>query len=316
MQIKKKEQKFISLVVYLNNAENKVIPFLNKILPVIEDNFMQYELVCVDDGCTDGSIQVLKDYLKEKKRSVMVNIIHMSFFHGLESSMNAGRDLAIGDFVYEFDSTDVDYNPKLLIHLYDKLLEGYDIVSAGIKGKIPLTSRMFYYIYNKTSRGKGIIGPESFRLVSRRAINRVKTIGQYIPYRKAIYSNCGLRTEIIVYEPQNKERHERKKNPAERAHLAFDSFIYFTNALEKISALLSGLFLLVILGTVIYIIKDLFLGERVVEGWISTMGFMALGFFGVFVLLTIILKYLSVMLNLIFRQQRYLISDIEKVGKE
>jgi len=52
-----------------------------------------------------------------------------------------------------------------------------------------------------------------------------------------------------------------------------------------------------------------------VEGWLSTMGFLALGFFGVFALLTIILKYLSVMLNLIFKQQRYLVSDIEKVVK-
>jgi len=45
------------------------------------------------------------------------------------------------------------------------------------------------------------------------------------------------------------------------------------------------------------------------------MSFLALGFFGVFALLTIILKYLSVLLNLVFRQQRYLVADIEKVVK-
>ena len=316
MQMKKKEQKFISLVVYLNNVENKITHFLDTILPVMEDNFMQYELVCVDDGCTDETIDVLKEYLKTEKKSVMVNIIHMSFFHGLESSMNAGRDLAIGDFVYEFDSIYVDYDPELLLQVYNRLLEGYDIVSAGIKGNISFTSGMFYYFYNKTSRGKGKIGPESFRLVSRRAINRIKSIGQYIPYRKAIYSNCGLKNSVIFYQPSNKERHERKKNQAERASLALDSFIYFTNALERISAYISGIFLVVTLGMGIYLIKDLLLGEHVVEGWMSTMGFLSVGFFGVFVLLTIILKYLSVMLNLIFRQQRYLISDIEKVGKE
>ena len=43
------------------------------------------------------------------------------------------------------------------------------------------------------------------------------------------------------------------------------------------------------------------------------MSFLALGFFGVFALLTIILKYLSVLLNLIFRQQRYLVNEIEKM---
>lgn len=46
------------------------------------------------------------------------------------------------------------------------------------------------------------------------------------------------------------------------------------------------------------------------------MGFLALGFFGVFALLTIILKYLSVLLNLIYKHQRYLVSDIEKIARK
>ena len=65
----------------------------------------------------------------------------------------------------------------------------------------------------------------------------------------------------------------------------------------------------------IYIISDFFNVHKPVEGWLSTVGFLALGFFGVFALLTIILKYLSVLLNLIFKQQRYLVADIEKVVK-
>ena len=102
---------------------------------------------------------------------------------------------------------------------------------------------------------------------------------------------------------------------SERTTLALDSFIYFTNVLERASAIICGLFLLVTIGVGVYIFSDLFRGAQTVEGWFSTMGFLALGFFGVFALLTIILKYLSVMLNLIFKHQRYLVSDIEKVVK-
>jgi dolichol-phosphate mannosyltransferase len=76
------------------------------------------------------------------------------------------------------------------------------------------------------------------------------------------------------------------------------------------------LFLLISVVTGVFIAKDFFSGASVVEGWMSTMAFLTIGFFGVFALLTIILKYLSVILNLIFRQQRYLISDIEKVVAE
>lgn len=316
MYSNKKEKKFISLVVYLHNVEKEVVPFFERVIPVFEEKFEQYEVVCVDDGCTDGTVAVLKDYLEEHKLSVMVNIVHMSFYHGLESAMNAGRDLAIGDFIYEFDSIYVDYETGLLEQVYEKLLAGNDIVAAGTNGAIRLTSRIFYGLYNKTSRGKGKIGPETFRIVSRRAINRVKNIGQYIPYRKAVYSNCGLNTAVILYEPTQKSGRKKEANSGERASLALDSFIYFTNALEGVSAIICAVFLCISIGMGIYIIKDFIGGYSVVEGWLSTMGFLSLGFFGVFALLTIILKYLSVMLNLIFRQQRYLVADIEKVVKE
>lgn len=315
MHNSKKEKKFISLVVYLHNVQQDVVPFFEKVIPVFEDNFTQFEIVCVDDGCTDGTVGVLKEYLDSNKVSVMVNIVHMSFFHGLESAMNAGRDLAIGDFIYEFDSVVVDYPTDLLMGVYQKLLEGNDVVAAGTDGNIRLTSRVFYSLYNKTSKARGKIGPESFRIISRRAVNRVKSIGQYIPYRKALYSNCGLNTALITYSPINGQADKKKQSTGERASLALDSFIYFTNALERLSAIISGAFLILTIGMGIYIIKDFVTGVSIVEGWMSTMGFMALGFFGVFALLTIILKYLSVMLNLIFRQQRYLVADIEKVVK-
>ena len=45
----------------------------------------------------------------------MVNVVHMSFFQGLESAMNAGRDIAIGDFVFEFDDILVDYEPDVMM---------------------------------------------------------------------------------------------------------------------------------------------------------------------------------------------------------
>ena len=131
-----------------------------------------------------------------------------------------------------------------------------------------------------------------------------------------MYANCGLNTATVFYHSKDvKVRVKNKIVASERTTLALDSFIYFTNVLERLSAILCGLFLLFSVGMGIYIILDMFNKNKPVEGWLSTMGFLALGFFGVFALLTIILKYLSVMLNLIFKQQRYLVSDIEKVVK-
>lgn len=310
------EKKFVSLVIYLHNSAEYLRKFMDTVIPVFENNFEQFEIVCVNDACTDHTIELLKEYVEEKHLTAMVNVVHMSFFQGLESAMNAGRDISIGDFVYEFDDIFVDYETNLIIDVYQKLLEGNDVVSASSKGKLRLTSRLFYALYNRTSRGKGKIGPETFRIVSRRAINRIKSMGQYIPYRKAVYHNCGLKTATINYDSAQKDvRIKNKTIASERTSLALDSFIYFTNALERISAIISGVFLFFIVAMALYIIHDAISASRPVEGWLSTMGFLALGFFGVFVLLTIILKYLSVLLNLIFKQQRYLVADIEKVVK-
>ncbi|MCM1175801.1 MAG: glycosyltransferase [Blautia sp.] len=317
MNNQKKEKKFISLVVYLHNVEKYIQHFMASVIPVCERSFQDFEIVCVDDGCTDATIERLKEYLEKNQIKVMVNVIHMSFFQGMESAMNAGRDMAIGDFVYEFDDVFVDYPPEMLLRVYGKMLEGNDIVAASSKGKLRFTSRLFYALYNMTSRSNSRIGPETFRIVSRRAINRIKSMGRYIPYRKAVYSNCGLAMTTLYYE--STDRTARIKNKAvisERTSLALDSFIYFTNVLEKLSMIVCAVFLLVTVGVGIYIISDLFGPGEPTEGWLSTMGFLALGFFGVFALLTIILKYLSVVLNLIFKQQRYLVADIEKVAND
>lgn len=312
----KKEKKFISLVVYLHNTASYLKYFLDTVIPVCDSHFEQFEIVCVNDACQDDTVEVLKKYVEDHKLKTMVNIVHMSFFQGLESSMNAGRDIAIGDFVYEFDDIFVDYEPAVILEAYDRLIAGNDIVAASSKGKLRVTSRLFYSLYNSTSRGNGKIGPETFRIVSRRAINRIKSMGQYIPYRKAVYANCGLHTATVFYDSKdNRVRLNNKIVASERTALALDSFIYFTNVLERVSAVICGLFLLFTVGMGIYIVLDMFNKTKPVEGWLSTMGFLALGFFGVFALLTIILKYLSVMLNLIFKQQRYLVSDVEKVVK-
>ena len=199
----KMEKKFVSLVVYLHDAAPYIKYFLDTVLPVCEENFEQFEVVCVDDGCMDGTVELLREYVEKRQLKAMVNVVHMSFFQGLESAMNAGRDIAIGDFVYEFDDIFVDYEPEVIMEVYRKLLEGNDIVAASSRGKLRFTSRMFYALYNTTRKGNEKIGPETFRLVSRRAINRIKSMGQYIPYRKAVYMNCGLKTSTIHYDSRD-----------------------------------------------------------------------------------------------------------------
>lgn len=306
------EKKFVSAVVYLHSDEKFAGEFFDKIISAIDEAFSQYEIVLVDDACEDGTLELLKKKIAERGIKQMISVVHMGFYQGLEASMNAGRDVSIGDFVFEFDTVNVDYEPSLIMDIYNRVSEGFDIVAASSKGKKKFTSKLFYSLFNKTNRGKVNITSESFRIISRRAINRVKSLGQFIPYRKAVYANCGLKTDRIFYTPTTNTRQTTSKRA--RTGLALDSFIYFTNALEKLSAIISAVFLAFTLVMGVYILVDHFIEKNIVEGWTSTMIFMSVGFFGIFALLTIIMKYMSVLLNLEFRKQRYLVADIEKLG--
>ena len=311
-----KEKNFVSCVIYLHNDSNSVKDFLGMICHSMKNNFEKYEIICVNDGCTDDTILQVRDFLEEEKEQHVVSLINLSYYQGVENAMNAGRDLAVGDFLFEFDSCIKDFEESLLMEVYRRSLVGYDVVAAAPLRYVPLSSRLFYTVYNWGSRYKGKIRQERFRIISRRAINRVNQMNAYIPYRKALYVNCGLKMDTIVYD--NKVGYRKMHNKEERgtrSGLALDTIIIFTNVLEKVSLLLSIGFMAMMLFTIGDIVYTIFGDVKPIEGWLSTVCLISVGFFMLFVMLTMIFKYLSVILNMMFRRQRYVIEGVEKLTK-
>lgn len=316
--VQNKEKNFVSCVIYLHNEGSAVKDFLHKICQTMQDNFEKYEIVCVNDGCTDDTLEQIRDFLDELERSPVVSVINLSFYQGVETAMNAGSDLAVGDFLFEFDKCQLDFDEELIMKIYRRALEGYDVVAAAPMHGVALSSRLFYAIYNWGSRFASKIRQERFRVVSRRAINRVNQMNTYIPYRKAMYMNCGLKTDTILYDNRAAGVSHRSGNREERGNrstLAGDTIIIFTDVLERISLAVS----VVLLGALIimfgYIVYSIFSTVRPVEGWLSIMALLSFGFFMMSVMLTLIFKYLSVILSMSFKRQRYVIEGVEKLTK-
>ena len=248
------------------------------------------------------------------EKKPVVSLVNLSYYQGIESAMNAGCDLAVGDFLFEFDRCELDFEPSLIMDVYRRALEGCDVVAAAPKFGVPLSSKLFYKVYNWGNRYRGKIRQERFRVISRRAVNRVNQMNTYVPYRKAMYMNCGLKTDTIVYD--NKESAKKTRNREERikrSTLAADTIIIFTDVLEKISMAVSAVLFGVILVMFGWVVYSVFSKVRPVEGWMSLMALISFGFFMVSVMLTLILKYLSVILNMSFRRQRYVIEGVEKL---
>lgn len=307
-----KEQNFISAVIYVHNSESLIEPFLKTVIRVLEENFEHSEVICVNDASGDGSLAAIRK-ASSAASAASVSVVNMSYFHGLEMAMNAGADLAIGDFVLEFDGACPDFEPEEIMRIYRHSLTGYDIVSASPDRQERFTSALFYRVFNQYAHLSGKITTERFRILSRRAINRISSLNKTIPYRKAVYANCGLKTDCVKYAVREAgARAEDRREKRYRAGLAVDTMILFTDLGYKFSMAMTMVMMLMSVFMIVYSVA-VYVTAHPVAGWTTTVLFLSCAFFGLFGILTIIIKYLGLLVDLVFRKKRYVFEGVEKL---
>ncbi len=307
----KRENNFISAVVYVRNDEKWLEHFIRLLNRRLQTDYKKYEIIFVNDASSDGSVNVIKQ-VSEQLEGVNVSVIHLRYFHGNELAMNAGIDMAIGDFIYEFDSVFVDYDEAVIRKVYDMALEGNDIVTACPDKGQRFTSGAFYYLFARLSEQKYEMRTERFRIVSRRAVNRIHAMNRTVCYRKAVYANCGLKEAQYIYTAAKEKTAAGKELTPYRMHLAMDSFILFTEAGYKIASHMTVGMMVIAFLCAIYTV-GIFITGNAMEGWTTTMLFLSLAFFGLFAILTMVMKYLSVIVRLLFYKNNYNYESIEKI---
>lgn len=310
-----KEKNFVSAVIYVHNAQQRIAKFLRAIIEVMEANFEHSEIICVNDSSDDDSLSVIKK-VSEDASKTSISVVNMSYFHGLELAMNAGMDMAIGDFVFEFDNTNLDFEGAVIMQIYEHSLEGYDIVSASPDKREKFTSKLFYRVFDQFANISYKLSTESFRVLSRRVINRISSMNKSVLYRKALYANCGLKTDNIVYHVKEigGVNFTDKKEKNYRSGLAVDSLILFTEVGYRFSMIMTMLMMIMSLFVIAYTIITYFMVNPV-AGWTTTILFLSVCFFGLFGILTIIIKYLQLLVDMVFKRKHYSFESIEKITK-
>lgn len=309
-----KEKNFASAVIYVHNAENRIENFLKTIIGIMETNFEHSEIICVNDSSDDNSLSLIKK-TSECASTTSISVVNMSYFHGLELSMNAGIDMSIGDFVFEFDNTYLDFEPSVVMDIYNRSLKGYDIVSASADRKEKFTSKMFYKVFDRYTDLSYKMSTESFRVLSRRVLNRIDSMNKTIPYRKAVYANCGLKTDNIKYKVVNQvSLSTDKKEKNFRSNLAVDSLILFTEMGYSFAKVMTILMMCMSVFMIVYSVV-IYATSNPVAGWTTTILFLSVAFFGLFGILTIVIKYLQLLVDLVFKRKQYSFESIEKLTK-
>ncbi len=194
----------ISIVVPCKN-EQEVLPlfyekskeFFSKIKGA------DYEIIIVDDGSTDKTLEIAKDLCKEDSH---IRFVSLSRNFGKEGAMFAGLEAAKGNYIGVMDA-DLQDPPEMVCEMYEELKKGeFDCVASrrvSRKGEPfmrSLFARGFYRIINNISDANIVDGARDFRLMTKRMCDSILSIKEYNRFSKGIFGWVGFKTKWLEYE--------------------------------------------------------------------------------------------------------------------
>lgn len=265
--------KKLSIVVPCYNEQETIYPFLEetqKIETKMKDQLI-FDYIFVNDGSKDETLKVLRDVANRFE-----NVHYLSFSRnfGKEAGLLAGLEAADGDFITVMDA-DLQDPPELLIDMYEKIKEGYDVVGthrADRKGEPVIRSffsKMFYKIINTVSDTEMVDGARDFRLMTRQVVDSILELGEVNRFSKGIFSWVGFDVTYIAYENRERVAGETSWSFWSLLKYSMEGFINFSEAPLNLSLWTGSVsFLASILGILFIIIRKLTVGGSV-SGWAS-----------------------------------------------
>ena len=257
----------LSIIVPCKNEEEAIPLFYSVLKENLNKMNIEYELLIIDDGSTDKTVNVA---LELKKKDPNVKIVSFSRNFGKEAAMLAGMKEAKGDYVVIMDA-DLQDPPYLLSEMYEYVKSGvYDSAATyrvTRKGEPVIRSffaRQFYKLINKMIDVEIVDGARDYRLMNRKMVNAIISLPEYNRFSKGIFSWVGFKTKYIEFENVERVAGETKWSFFKLFAYAIDGIVGFTIAPLRIATYLG---LLVSFFGFIYmlyiIIKAITIGDPV-----------------------------------------------------
>lgn len=267
------ESLILSVVVPVYNEAEGLREFHKRIALVLGALQLKAEVIYVNDGSTDSSIEMLMKLRLEDPR---VAIVNLSRNFGKEIAMTAGIDYSCGDAVVVIDA-DLQDPPELIPDLVQEWRQGFDVVYAqriGREGESSLkraTAYAFYRVIQNVSRVTIPKDTGDYRLLSRRAVRALEQLREQHRFMKGLFAWIGFPQKEVLYKRLPRYAGSTKWNYWKLWNFALEGITSFTIAPLKVATYLglSVAFAALIFATVI-IFKTLVYGNSV-AGYPSLM---------------------------------------------
>jgi Glycosyltransferases involved in cell wall biogenesis len=263
----------ISLVIPCYNEEESIALFYEemvRVMTLMEET--EFEIIFVNDGSSDRTLELLREYSKLDKR---VKYVSLSRNFGKEAAMYAGLVSANGDYVGIMDA-DLQDPPSLLPEMYRLIKEeGYDNVATrrtNRKGEPPIRSffaNVYYKIINKISSTKMVPGARDYRLMNRKMTDAVLSLCEYNRFTKGIFEWVGFKIKWLEYTNVERAAGETKFSFWKLFKYSLESIIAFSTAPLAIASVIGILFFFISILGIIAVIVRYFMGVGSISGWVS-----------------------------------------------
>jgi dolichol-phosphate mannosyltransferase len=238
-----------------------------------------YEIIFIDDGSTDGTLQALKNIASQDQK---VKVVSFSRNFGHQIALTAGLAKVSGKAVFILDA-DLQDPPELLPQMLDKWESGYDVVyGVRKKRKENIIKKSAYFTFYRILRILTDINipldSGDFCLMSRHIVDKINAMPERNRFLRGIRTWAGFKQVGIQYERDKRFAGKSKYSFFKLLRLAFDGMISFSHKPLKIAVSMGFVFILIAIIMIFYALYSLIaFPERTPQGWTST--FIAIVFF-------------------------------------
>jgi dolichol-phosphate mannosyltransferase len=303
----------VSVVSPLFNEQGNVAPLVEALVAALDTAAIDFEVVLVDDGSSDGTWEAIGAVAA---RDARVRGLALSRNFGHQGALLAGLNHARGRAVVTMDG-DLQHPPAVVPELVTAWREGYKVVntrrtdSADTGVFKRFTSRVFYRVFSALSGVDMAPGLSDFRLVDRAALSALTRMGDADLFIRGIVSWLGFRTKIVAYQAGRRHSGVPKFTLRRMFRLSTGAMLSFSALPLRLGIGIGFVTSVLAFLELCYILYVYARGE-VVPGWASVMTVMSFMFGILFVLLGVIGTYLGKIYEILKRRPRYVVG--ERIG--
>lgn len=266
-------KKMYSLVIPLYNEEEVIHECIKRVTNVMHNNEFDYEIIFVNDGSSDSTEEIVKQYCDKDKH---LKLISFSRNFGHQTAISAGMDNAEGDAIIVMDA-DLQDPPEVVLKLIEKYEEGFDVVYA-IRSKRKgesffkkITAKMFYRFLKNMCEVDIPVDTGDFRLISRQVCDVLKGLTERNRYVRGLVSWVGFKQTGIYYERDERFAGETKYPLKKMMKLSMDGITSFSTKPLKMSKWAGVILALLALIYALVIVIQKIMGIEMQAGWASTV---------------------------------------------